>query len=68
MVNNKLPFTIHYSPLTTHYSRIMQNKPNFRSDETNVTHVITEDYENKIDLRLRRNKPKQTQFLKIPDF
>jgi len=31
---------------TSDERRIMQNKANFRSDETSITLVITEDYEN----------------------
>jgi len=48
--------SIHYSPLTIHY--YMQNKPNFQKDKTNISTVITKDYENQGRLR---TQGKQTQ-------
>ncbi len=44
-----------------------QNKPNLLNAQMNVTSVITKDYENERFCRCGENKPKQTQFLKIPD-
>ncbi|MEE9370566.1 MAG: hypothetical protein V3W45_03745 [Sedimentisphaerales bacterium] len=40
----------------------MQNKPNFRKTEMNITSATTKDYENKYDWTLGENKPNQTQF------
>jgi hypothetical protein len=42
----------------------MQNKPNFPDGQMNVTSFITEDYENTIGYRVRKNKPNQTQLPK----
>ena len=39
-----------------------QNKPNFRNAKMNENLFATKDYENETALRLRKNKPKQTQF------
>jgi len=44
------------------YQRIMQNKPNFRKSQMNLTIFSTKDYENISDWTLGQNKPKQTQF------
>ncbi len=35
----------------------MQNKPNFRKSQMNVNSLITTDYENKWQRRVRKNKP-----------
>ncbi len=35
----------------------MQNKPNFRKAKMNVNSLITTDYENKWQRRVRKNKP-----------
>jgi len=40
----------------------IQNKPNFRKAQINVTSVSTEDYENESASRVAQNKPNQTQF------
>ncbi len=42
----------------------MQNEPNFRKSQMNVTKVLTKDYENKPNWTLGENEPKQTQFPK----
>jgi len=40
----------------------MQNKANFRSAKINENLFATKDYENEIAFRLRKYKPKQSQF------
>jgi len=40
----------------------MQNKPNFRTAEMNITSAITKDYENIPPTKKCENKPNQTQF------
>jgi len=40
----------------------MQNKPNFRKAQINASSFLTKNYDNEITFRLRKNKPKQTQF------
>ncbi len=40
----------------------MQNKPNFRNAEMNITSAITKDYENIPPAKKCENKPNQTQF------
>jgi hypothetical protein len=40
----------------------MQNKPNLLNTQMNVSNCLTDDYENKIVLRLQKNKPNQSQF------
>ncbi len=53
----------HFSPLYTNeyrvsrYESFMQNKPNLRNAEMNVSEDYTEDYENKSDWTLGENKP-----------
>jgi hypothetical protein len=42
-------------------SSFMQNKPNFRKAEMNVTSLITVEYENNSNWILGENKPNQTQ-------
>jgi hypothetical protein len=39
----------------------MQNKANLPDTQMNVSSVLTKDYENKIVLRLQKNKPNQSQ-------
>ncbi len=39
------------------YKRFMQNKPNFQKSQMNVNPYNTTDYENKWQLRVRKNKP-----------
>ncbi len=41
----------------------MQNKPNFRKSQMNVSIFSQKDYENISDWTLGENKPNQTQFL-----
>ena len=41
----------------------MQNKPNFRKAQMNVNFYSQKDYENKPAFGVRKNKPKQSQFL-----
>ena len=48
-----------YEILNTNY---MQNKPNSRKCEMNITIHITKTYENKFAFRLPKNKAKQTLF------
>ena len=43
-------------------SPFMQNEPNFPDDPMNVNKVITRDYENIANCKLRENKPNQTQY------
>ena len=43
--------------LSTNYDSIMQNKPNFRKSQMNVTSLITVDYEYIANSKLRENKP-----------
>jgi len=38
--------------------RFMQNKPNLRNVQMNISAVKTKDYENKTALELQKNKPK----------
>jgi len=40
----------------------MQNKPNFKNTEMNITALLTNRYENLRPFRNRKNKPNQTQF------
>jgi len=42
----------------------MQNKPNFRKSQMNVSFFYTKYYENISDWTLGENKPKQSQFAK----
>jgi len=35
----------------------MQNKPNFQNAQMNINSLITKDYENKWQRRVRKNKP-----------
>jgi len=42
----------------------MQNKPNFRNAQMNISTVTTRNYENETTLMLQKNKPNQTQFQK----
>ena len=44
-----------------------QNKPNLPAPQMNVNTVITKHYEKFIPLAGPKNKPNQTQFLKILD-
>ncbi len=46
---------------STNQLLFMQNKPNFRKAKMNVNSLITTDYENKWQRRVRKNKPNQTQ-------
>ena len=39
------------------YKRFMQNKPNFQKAKMNVNSLITTDYENKWQRKVRKNKP-----------
>jgi len=39
----------------------MQNKPNFRKSQMNVSSILTTAYENKSNWTLGENKPKQSQ-------
>jgi len=39
----------------------MQNKPNLLNSQTNVSSVLTEDYENEWLCSREKNKPNQTQ-------
>jgi len=48
-----------------HSGCFMQNKPNFLNAQMNVSSVLTKDYENKRLCRRGKNKPNQTQFLRI---
>jgi hypothetical protein len=51
-------FTTNNEPQTTnHKPRIMQNEPNFQKSQMNVSSLITKDYENKWQRRVRKNKP-----------
>ncbi len=43
----------------------MQNKPNLRNDEMNVSSFITKDYENRTLSERGKNKPNQTQLKPI---
>jgi len=40
----------------------MQNKPNFKDAQVNVSIFLKMSYENKSNWTLGQNKPKQTQF------
>ncbi len=42
---------------STNQLLFMQNKPNFRKAQMNVSSLITTDYENKWQQRVRKNKP-----------
>ena len=44
-----------------------QIKPNFREAQMNATIFATRDYENESALRLRENKPNQSQFQTTED-
>jgi len=44
----------------------MQNKPNFRNVQMNVTSISTKAYENNRPFGQQKNKPKQTQFPECP--
>jgi len=45
----------------------MQNKPNFRKSQMNVSIYLQTDYENKHNWTIGQNKPKQTQFKPCPE-
>jgi len=55
-----LSFTFVKNPLQI--SSFMQNKPNFGKAQMNVNKVLTRDYENIANCKLRKNKPKQSQY------
>ena len=48
--------------LSTNYTVIITNKPNFLDTQMNVSNVKAVDYENKTLSGSGKNKPKQTQF------
>jgi len=42
---------------STNHLLFMQNKPNFQNAQMNINSLITKDYENKWQRRVRKNKP-----------
>ncbi len=58
--------TFYFLKLINQFELIMQNKPNFRKSQMNVTAFYTVDYENDNTFRLPKNKantnPIQTQY------
>jgi hypothetical protein len=44
----------------------MQNKPNFRKTQMNVTYFISKNYEQRTMNNELKNKPKQSQFPRFP--
>ncbi len=42
---------------STNQLLFMQNKPNFKDAQMNVNSILTTDYENKWQRRVRKNKP-----------
>jgi len=48
---------LHLSRTLYKSTLFMQNKPNFRKPKMNVNSLITTDYENKWQRRVRKNKP-----------
>ena len=49
--------------LPTIYCLFMQNKPNFRKSQMNLSVYLEKAYENKSNWTLGENKPNQTQFV-----
>ena len=60
IVEKLLVFRCSEIPHTT-YDTIMQNKPNFRKSQMNVSIFSKMDYENKPNWTLGESKPKQSQ-------
>ena len=49
------------------YKRFMQNKPNFQKAKMNVNSLITTDYENKWQRKVRKNKPNSNPIKACPE-
>jgi len=64
VINRQSSIVRYLSSAPLHLSRIlykstlfMQNKPNFRKSQMNVSNIITRNYENVIPLAGQKNKP-----------